>query len=288
MIPGTPSWLKIQLRSNQLQYCICFSLFFCDWKHRVAGFNVLVTSSWCEWLKFNFGNGNPGNKNNKNVSSFFVLGVNLGGEWVRLIYVTYLHFLKLKASPRRVAMEPISSNVVLSKSIWGVQRTPCQCMIGRLVLRPVDCYKGCNHLTTNHDPSLPVSHLFKPIFQVPIQQLDVLLQIHAGVHGSLEDLWVVTKFAIESSCLWGYLTSYFASSYNLQWCSVCKNSTISNLCVQYTILAKPIFTNIQFWIDPQEDNHSLQEIDIPQQQNKIMWAVAWNGSVEAYILVYSI
>ena len=69
------------------------------------------------------------------------------------------------------------------------------------MLRPVDCYKGCSHPTTNHDPSLPVSHSFKlkPIFQVPMQQRDILLLMHAGVHGSLEDLSVVTKFAVESA-----------------------------------------------------------------------------------------
>lgn len=32
-------------------------------------------------------------------------------------------------------------------------------------------------------------------------QRDILLLIHAGVHGSLEDLPVVTKFAVESSYL---------------------------------------------------------------------------------------
>lgn len=32
-----------------------------------------------------------------------------------------------------------------------------------------------------------------------MQQRDMLLLMHAGVHGSLKDLSVVTKFAVESS-----------------------------------------------------------------------------------------
>ena len=32
-----------------------------------------------------------------------------------------------------------------------------------------------------------------------MQQRDILLLMHAGVHGSLEDLSVVTKFAVESA-----------------------------------------------------------------------------------------
>ena len=61
-------------------------------------------------------------------------------------------------------MELISSNVVLSNSILGV---PCQCMIGNIVLHPVDCYKGCSHPTTNHEVTkfaVESSYFFVMIF----------------------------------------------------------------------------------------------------------------------------
>lgn len=90
----------------------------------------------------------------------FVLGVNLVGEWVRLMYVTYLLKDcpgKVASSPafccyvsfRRLAMELISSKVVLSNSILGV---PCQCMIGNIVLHPVDCYILQGLQSSNYEP----------------------------------------------------------------------------------------------------------------------------------------